>query len=332
MPIDPIYLLFGAIFLGVFLLVEGIYYFFTDNFGRRGAANRRMRLLSSGKDAKKVFTQLRRTPEKQWNNLGPLGPALQAAEVLIIQSGSPVTMRRLLLCMVGLTIVTFISIIFLVLRIPTIPAGPSTLIVVAVASFAVGAGAPVLHLDFVKTRRTKHFSEQLPDALDMMVRSLRAGHPVSVAMRLAAEQMPDPIGTEIGIAVDEMTYGLELREALENVGDRVDVQDFQYVVVAISIQHETGGSLADVLGGLATVIRSRFRMFRKVRALSAEGRFSAKILGLLPFAFAGLTFSARPEYYLAVAGDILFLRVVGIAIVLQVLGMLIMRKMINFRV
>src|SRR3546814_14392089 len=112
-----------------------------------------------------------------------------------------------------------------------------------------------------------------------MVRSLKAGHPINAAMALVAREMSDPMGTEFGIAVDEMTYGLEMDEALENLSDRAQVEDFNYVVMSIGIQRETGGNLAGVLTGLAHVIRVRARMFLKVRALSAEGDRLSVVLG-----------------------------------------------------
>jgi len=129
-----------------------------------------------------------------------------------------------------------------------------------------------------------------------------------------------------------MTYGLELREALANLGERVDVEDYQYVVVSINIQHETGGNLAEVLHGLSTVIRARFRMFKKIRALSAEGRLSAKILAILPIAFAALTFSNKPQYYINAADDPLFWPLVGVTICLELIGIYIMYRLVNFRV
>ena len=130
-------------------------------------------------------------------------------------------------------------------------------------SVLFGIIAPIMHLKTMRANRVKKFSEQLPDALDIMVRSLQAGHPISAAMSLVSKEMSDPIGTEFGIAVDEMTYGLDMRDALESMGRRMEVQDFQYVVVSINIQHETGGNLAEVLRNLSTVIRDRFRMFKK---------------------------------------------------------------------
>src|SRR3546814_582863 len=153
-----------------------------------------------------------------------------------------------------------------------------------------------------------------------MVRSLRAGHPINAAMALVAREMSDPMGTEFGIMVDEMTYGLEMDEALENLSDRVQVEDFNYVVMSIGIQRETGGNLAGVLAGLSHVIRERARMFLKVRALSSEGRISALVLCILPFAASGFIYIGNPSYYTKVVDDPLFMPGLGISFIALLLG------------
>ena len=242
-----------------------------------------------------------------------------------------ISISRILLMMGALSVGVLFSIMILT-RGGVLSGGLVVTGLMLVVSIGVGVGGPIVFLRVKKANRLKLFAEQLPDALDIMVRSLQAGHPVSAAMTLVTMEMPDPIGTEFGIAVDEMTYGLELREALANLGDRVEVEDYQYVVVSINIQHETGGNLAEVLHGLSTVIRARFRMFKKIKALSAEGRLSAKILAILPIAFAALTFSNKPNYYLNAADDPLFWPLVGVALGLELMGIYIMYKLVNFRV
>ena len=330
MPIDPIYLFYGIVFIGALLLAEGGYYLYIDAFGGRHAANRRMRMLVAGTDAQKVLFKLRRDPPESWAKLGSVGGLLTAFDRLITQSGLTTPLRSMLALMAGITVLSFAA--MYIYAGGTIPAKALITLFALMLSMAVGCGLPALYLLYLKSRRLKRFESQLPDALDMMVRSLRAGHPISIAMELTAKQMPDPIGSEFGLAVDEMTYGRDLQEALAGVAARVPLQDFQFVVMAVSIQNETGGNLADVLSGLATLIRARFRMVKKVRALSAEGRFSAKVLAAIPFAFAALTYTTNPKYYLAVADDPLFIRLVIGGVVMQVLGMAIMHRMINFRV
>ena len=332
MPIEPIYIVYGAIFLTVFFLVEGLYYFLGRGASGRKNVNRRMQLLADDADTKKVLASLRRSEDNRWEHLGLPGVALNRLDRMVTQSGLGTDLKKVLLMMAAVAVALFLGLLVLAARSPMIPFGLPTILLAVLLSMILGVMGPVAYLAFRKARRLKQFAEQLPDALDMMVRSLRAGHPVNIAMGMVAKQMPDPMGTEIGIAVDEMTYGLELREALANVSDRVDLPDFNYVVVAISIQHDTGGNLAEVLGGLAAVIRSRFRMFQKVHALSAEGRFSAKMLSALPLAFAVMTYSARPHYYLDVIEDPMFFKIMGGAVVLQIIGGIIMRKLINFKI
>ena len=288
-------------------------------------------MLEGGATTREVFETLRRKPREKINLLGPFSNLSERLDHLIQQTGLSVTLPRVLVMMIALTVFTFLGIIVFT-RGGVIAGSLVGVLIVLALSFGVGVAGPIIVVKIKKAKRLKLFAEQLPDALDIMVRSLQAGHPVSAAMTLVTKEMPDPIGTEFGIAVDEMTYGLELREALANLGDRVDVEDYQYVVVSINIQHETGGNLAEVLHGLSTVIRARFRMFKKIRAISAEGRLSAKILAIMPFGFAAFTYMSKPDYYLKAIDDPLFWPLVGVALALELAGILIMYKLVNFRV
>lgn len=189
----------------------------------------------------------------------------------------------------------------------------------------------MLYLRMKARERTNKFSEQLPDALDTMARSLRAGHPFSSAMTLASQDLVDPMGSELGIVVDEMTYGLDLNDALESLRQRVNLQDLDYMVVAITIQHETGGNLAEVLANLSKVIRDRFRMFQKIKALSAEGRLSAWVISVLPFFVAGVVHVINPSYFGQYLGDSTFHKMIIGGLFGIMLGAVTMFKMVNFR-
>ncbi len=332
MPIAPINLLYGAIAICALLLIEGLFYLIMDSKDGHRSVNRRMRMLSDGKDARDVYAVLRRPEPESWKHLGSFGSIFAKLNDLLTKSGLTITTGRVVVIMALLSILVFFSLVIFTVRNTAFQLDGVMMAGVALLSVAIGVGAPLAYFRHLKSRRMKLFGEQLPDSLDMMVRSLRVGHPVSVAIALAAQQMPDPIGTELGIAVDEITYGLELQEALSNVSDRIDVPDFEFVVVAITIQNETGGNLAEVLDGLSVVIRARFRMYKKIQALAAEGRFSAKMLAVLPFGFAAFVFSSKPKYYLQVIDDPLFLQIMLGAFILQVFGIFIMHKLINFRV
>jgi tight adherence protein B len=206
--------------------------------------------------------------------------------------------------------------------------------VLAALAAAVGCGLvlPLLTLRFKRSSRIKKFGNQLPDAIDIITRSLRAGHPIATALTMVAEEMKDPIGTEVGIAIDEMTYGLDLREALDNMLGRTGHGDLQFLVAAVNIQAGVGGNLAEVLAGLSRVIRERHRMVLKIKALSAEGRISALILSVLPFLVFGFISVTRPDYFNAVKDDPLYWMAMGIAASMATAGILTMYKMVNFRI
>jgi tight adherence protein B len=331
MIIEPIYLLYGAIFLAALLLVEGLYLLYQDMRGGSSAVNRRMSMLSTGKDSQKVFEHLRRKPTSGAERLGIFGGWFVRFDRLIAKSGLMISTGRMLLIMVGLMLSCFLFLLYFT-NAGTLPGQPAAIAGWVSLSVLAGVLAPIVYLHTLKSKRINLFSEQLPDALDIMVRSLQAGHPISAAIGLVAKEMNDPIGTEFGIAVDEMTYGLDMREALQNMGRRIEIQDFEYVVVSINIQHDTGGNLAEVLNNLSVVIRNRFRMFKKIRALSSEGRLSAVVLSFLPFGVGAIIFTGNPGFYLNVADDPLFLPMMGGALGLMLVGIFIMYRMVNFRV
>jgi len=331
MSIEPIYLLYGAIFLAALLLVEGLYLLYQDTRGTTGAVNRRMSMLATGRDSQEVFERLRRKPMSRAERFGYFGTLAMRFDRLIAQSGLTITTGRMILIMLGITAAIYLVMFYFVSS-GKLPDDPAALAGSLLLPLLLGVGGPIYYLKGLKVKRIKRFSEQLPDALDIMVRSLQAGHPISAAVSLVSKEMPDPMGTEFGIAVDEMTYGLDMREALENMGRRIELQDFQYVVVSINIQHETGGNLAEVLHNLSMVIRDRFRMFKKIRALSSEGRMSAVVLSFLPFAVGALIFAGNPNFYLRVVDDPLFMPMMGGACGLMLAGIYIMYRMVNFRV
>ena len=141
---------------------------------------------------------------------------------------------------------------------------------------------PLLLLRRARNKRIKKFAGQLPDALDMIVRSLRAGHPTTVAIALVAREMPDPLGTEFGIVSDEITFGLSLEQAVRKLSQRVGFEGLHLLSVSLSIQAKTGGNLTEILSNLSSVLRERQKLRLKIRALSAEGRMSAWIISLFP--------------------------------------------------
>ncbi len=323
MPIEQTYMLYGFIFLGVLLFVEGAYYFFRDTKRDSDrAANQRMRLRASGMEGRDVIMTLRR--DSGDTPVWMVGP-LKKINKLVSESGLVISSGRFFLIMAGVTIFLWLGMTYF--------AGAQAILALPFA-ILLGVGAPVLYLMGAKRRRLNRFAEQMPDALDIMVRSLRAGHPITSAIGLVAKEMSDPIGTEFGLLVDEMTYGLELTEALERMRLRVDHPDLQFMVVTVTIQHGTGGNLAEVLSNLSSVIRDRYRLYKKVDALSAEGRMSGVVLAALPFVVGLIMYVVSPtaKYYMAAAKEPVFMLVLMAATVWYILSIYVMYKIIKIRV
>jgi tight adherence protein B len=191
---------------------------------------------------------------------------------------------------------------------------------------------PLLTLMFKRRRRHGKFAGQFPDAMDIIVRSLRAGHPVPVAIGLVAQELPDPIGTEFGIAADEITYGADVETAMRNLYFRVGQEDLPLFVTAVAIQGSTGGNLSEILANLSSVIRQRFKMRRKIKALAAEGKFSAMFLSFLPIAVFALINTMTPDFYGSIIQYDLTKWGLGLAAAWMLGGNIVMYKMCNFRI
>jgi tight adherence protein B len=196
----------------------------------------------------------------------------------------------------------------------------------------IGIAAVVLYLIKAKSNRIKKFEEQLPDALDLLVRSLKIGHPLSGAMAVVGRELPVPISTEFSIAFEQVTYGQEIPAAFAAMTDRVPTQDLGYVSMAIQIQQESGGNLVESLAKLSAVIRGRFRMFRKVKALTAEGRFSAWFLSAFPLALIFIVQLIKPDYYTQVMDLPVFPYLVGATAILLIINVIAMRIITNLKV
>lgn len=331
MVFNSLILFYGAVFLATLLVVEVIYYFAFGANAQRKAINRRLLLLSKQKDSLRVYETLRRETPSAWlAAIGGVGQIYSWLDRLITQSGYASKTRNVMLLMVVLMVVTFI-ILFNFLPIKNLINFISITPVILGVSFLVGFWGPVVFLQQCRNQRKAQFNEQLPNAIDVIVRSLKAGHPINAAMELVTLEMPDPIGTEFGLAVDEMTYGLDIEEAMENMSGRVDLPDFEFMVVSIKIQYETGGNLAEILENLSKIIRDRYSLKRKVKALSSEGRISAILLAVLPvLTIMGLMISS-PDYYGDVVDDPLFIKVISVVIGMFLIGNYIMYRLVNFR-
>lgn len=235
MSIYVTYLFYGAIFLGVLLLVEGVFYLLSGPGGGATSPNRRLRMLVSGVKREDVMVRLQRERPLPSGD-GARNP-VEWFVLLVAQSGMNLSPQRVLLLMIGIGGAAALVAMF-AFRSP---------VIAGLCAVGVGGTGPLLVLILSRSRRLKEMTRQLPDAIDIVVRSLRAGHPVSTSITMVAREMRDPIATEFGLVVDEMTYGLNLDDALSNMARRVGLGDLRFLVVAVMIQMQVGGDRKSVV-------------------------------------------------------------------------------------
>jgi tight adherence protein B len=198
---------------------------------------------------------------------------------------------------------------------------------------AVGfAYLPAVYLYWLKSQRIAKFERQLPEALELVSRALRAGHAFSVGLKLVGDEAADPVGKEFRRVFDEVSMGVALPDALQNMMERMDSVDLRFFVTSVLIQRETGGNLAEIIDSLAGLIRKRFELLLKVRALSAEGRFSGLILFCLPIVVGILLYKMNPDYITILFTDQLGKNMLMIASFMMVTGALVMKKMVTIKV
>lgn len=311
-----------VLFVAVPLFIEGLYLLLTDVFGTASKqTNRRLAMISKSSSVELALRKLQR------HDSGFLGASAKRAfprlERMLVEAGVLISASQIIGAMAAVGI-------FAGLIIGTLLRPPIVLCVLF--GVLVGVGPALLYLQLKKANRLAKFAVQLPDAIDLMVRGLQVGHPAPAAVALVAKHMSDPIGTEFGIAADEVAYGRPLDEALTDMTRRVPQGDLRYLVSVIQIQHQAGGNLAEVLQNLAAVIRARFRMFAKIKAVSAEGRLSCIVIGLMPIAMLGVITALRPDYYVAVSDSPLFWPLMGAVPIMLLMGWFVMWRMVNFKV
>jgi tight adherence protein B len=241
---------------------------------------------------------------------------------LVIRSGVVVDPRRWALMIAGAVLAGGCAGLYL-----------SHNVLIALGGAALlGLGGPIVYLNVMAARRAKGLSMQLPQALEVMVRSLEAGHPIPTAISLVGRELPDPIGSEFGMAADEIAYGATLEQAVARVADRCRQADVDLFAASIRLQEKAGGNLVGLLKMLAHTVRERVKMRMRIRAASSEGRMSAYILSAAPVVCFIFINVAQPGYY----GDVLHTRFIqiglGVLIALLVAGNLVMRRMIDMRI
>jgi len=196
----------------------------------------------------------------------------------------------------------------------------------------LGGILPLMYMRQQRNQRFKNFQRQLPDALDLVSRSLRAGHPFSVGMKMVGDEFSDPIGPEFNRVVEEISFGIDVEEALKNLTTRIECVDLRFFITTLIVQRETGGNLAEILESISRLIRQRFELLGKVAALSAEGKMSGIVLVLLPFGIGALLWFINPAYMSLLITDPMGKDMLLMSGVLMVIGSFMMKKMIAIKV
>ena len=315
-----------GIFLSIILLVEGAYFCYHQYISPQSRTlKRRLRggaaRPQEGLESLEILRQ-RKLSDLPWlndilssmTNLGGLEKILQQANsqmplgVFLLLSG--------VLGLVGMVVAAFMDY-------PLLVAGGIGLVCLML---------PLMKIKMQRTARFKDFERQLPEALDLMARALRAGHAFSVGMKMVGDEFPDPIGPEFNRTVEEISFGIDTPEAMGNLNDRVVSTDLKFFITALVVQRETGGNLAEIIEAISRLIRQRFELLGRVKALSAEGRLSGIVLFVMPFVMGGVLWWMNEDYMRLLIEDDLGLMMLGAAGLLMLFGAVIMKKMCDIKV
>ncbi len=310
------WLVYFAAFAAVFLLVQFGFSSFGRDFDTRRRVNRRLSEIESGA-YNPYQVSARRDRIMETALPGPLAPL----GTLFEQAGGR---QAATIAMVAGALVGAVVLASHVLA----QSFALALVTTPLAACVAFLGA----LAILRTRRIRRFGEQFPEMLDIIVRSLRAGHPFTAALGLVAKEMADPIGSEIGLVSDEIAYGRDIPSALENLYRPVGFEDLRFFNMSVTIQTQTGGNLGEILSRLSALLRERARMGRKVRALSAEGRMSALVLSIFPFLLFGVVNLISPKYYGEMWSNEVFQACLYLSALLMTVGNVIMYRLVNFKI
>ena len=315
-------LIYGLIFVGVLALVQGIYLMvFGKSISLNNKINRRLDMLEKGAGREQVLEQLRK--EMSQHMSAQKVPLYSLLAEKAQKANIAFTPQQLVMVMAVLAVVAFGAL--------TMLTGASLPIRIAI-SIAMGVGGVYVWVNHTAKKRLGMIEEQLPDAVELMVRSLRVGHPFSSALSIVAKEVPDPLATEMGIISDEAAYGRDVGEALKAMAERLDMQDLRFLAVAVTIQQVSGGNLAEILDGLAKVIRSRFKLFRRVKAITAEAKWSGMFLSIFPLGALVMINVIQPNYYDDVKETAYFIPACLVVAAFLTANIFVMRALVNIKV
>jgi tight adherence protein B len=316
--LDELAIIYITIFGAVLLAVQGAYWFFTEQQRTRGAVNRRLLLAKQSSSAQEIFEILKR----ERGLVGVDTGRFRRLNDLFIQTGLRLDGKILI------AVAFLLGLLFFLLLGFALGFGLGSFVLSLICAGLV----LVLGLAIVRRKRIAKFSEQLPDAIDVIVRGVKAGYPFTVALALVGKEMSDPIGTEFGMTSDEISFGAQVGSALDHLAQRVGHGDLLYLTMSLKIQMQTGGSLAEILSRLARLLRQRAMLRLKVKAISAEGRMSAIFLTVMPFALFGAITLLNPPYFFAVRNHPIIMPALILSLSMLAVGNFIIYRMVNFKV
>lgn len=315
-------LIYIMIFVAVVVLVEGLYLtVFGKSISLNSRVSRRLTLLEKNGNREQVLEQLRKEMNQHLGSRSiPLYSMLAKKAQRANIAFSP---KQLIAIMAGLAVFSFLALTV---------ATSAELGVRAMVALAMGVGGVYVWVNNKAKKRMSLMEEQLPDAVELMVRSLRVGHPFSAAIGIVAKEIPDPLGSEFGIIADEAAYGRDVSESLKAFAERMDSQDLRFLAVAVTIQQQAGGNLAEILEGLAKVIRARFKLFRRVKAITAEAKWSGMFLSAFPIVALVMINVLKPDYYDEVKETAAYIPAALVVGAMLVINVIYMKIMVNIKV
>jgi tight adherence protein B len=322
MEISAAPLIYILIFVAVVVIVEGIYLtVFGKSISLNNRLSRRLTLLEKNANREQVLEQLRKEMNQHLNAKSiPLYSVLAKKAQRANIAFSP---KALIGIMGAVSVLAFLMLTVFTSAEP---------VVCIVLGIVFGIGGVYTWVNRKAKQRMELLEEQLPDAVELMVRSLRVGHPFSTAIGIVAKEVPDPLGTEFGVIADEAAYGRDVTESLKAFAERMDSQDLRFLSVAVSIQQQSGGNLAEILDGLAKVIRARFKLFRRVKAITAEAKWSGMFLSAFPIVALLMIIVIKPDYYDGVRETAAFIPAALFVLVFLIINIIFMKVMTNIKV
>lgn len=304
----------------IFLFIQGFILFYQESIKTRLDLNRRLRATILSSLQEQALEEL--LLSRGLTHKGQLRyPFMRRFNEMIVRSGTTI----------GVVPIIFGMIVFGLLSAILLWALAYRVVVIFPISIVTAILIPIFILKFLTRRRIQKFGKGLPDAISMISRSLRVGHPLPVAIRMVGREMSEPVGTEFAIVSNELAAGLALDQAIKNLEARVGQEDLPMLVAAIVIQSDTGGNLGEILNVLSSIIRSRMKLRRKVHALTSEGRMSARVLSALPFILYCVFKISAPDYYGVAWQDDATELVLSAGAIWMLIGNLVMMKMVDIK-